>query len=191
MSKSAFAQTIITKLKAAIGTDGGNYSAGTAPSAMTAVANGITEYLIANTTVIIAYSGIIPGTPPSPDPTVIDTFQIVGTCAPTGPADHFDTWIKQIETNIIAGFSLAPAGKAGVVFPQKPFLIQGIATVQSMLKASHDVSDKDPQQKIWEIICGGIMDWINNLAMNTSPGAATHPPAGSSGTANITKITIT
>ncbi len=191
MSKSAFAQTIISKLKAAIGVDGGNYSTGTASSAMVAVANGITEYIIANTTVMIAYSGIIPSTPPSPDPTVTDTFQIVGSCAPTGPSNSFDTWIKQIEANIIAGFSLAPAGKAGIVFPQKPFLTPGITTTQSMLKVNHDVSDKDPQQKIWEIICEGIMNWINSLAMNTTPGAATHPPVGSSGTANITKITIT
>lgn len=191
MSKSAFAQTIISKLKAAIGVDGGNYSTGTATSAMVAVANGITEYLIANTTVTIAYSGIIPSTPPSPDPVITDIFQIIGTCAPTGPSNSFDAWIKQIETNIIAGFSLAPAGTAGVVFPQKPFLTPGITTVQSILKAKHDVSDNNPQQEMWEIICGGIMDWINSSAMNTIPGAATHPPVGSSGTANITKITIT
>lgn len=190
MSKSAFAQTIISKLKAAIGVDGGSYSTSTATSAMTAVANGITEYLIANTTVTIAYAGIIPGTPPTPDPLVIDSFKITGTCAPTGPSNSFDVWIKQVEANIIAGFSLAPKGTAGVAFAQKPFLNPGIATVQSMLKANHDVSDENPQQKIWEMICGGIMDWINSSAMNPAPGAATHQPPGSSGTANITKILI-
>lgn len=190
MSKSAFAQTIISKLKAAIGTDGGSYTSGSASSAMVAVANGITEYLVANTTVTITYAGIIPGTPPTPDPTVTDSFHIVGTCAPTGPSNSFDAWIKQIEANIIAGFALAPAGMAGVVFAQKPFLSPGIATTQSLLKANHDVSDESPQQKIWEIVCGGIMDWINGIAMNTTPGAATHPPAGSAGTASITKISI-
>lgn len=157
---------------------------------MTAVANGITEYLIANTTVIVAYSGIIPGTPPAPDPTVTDSFQIVGSCAPTGPSDSFDAWIRQIETNIISGFSLAPAGQAKVVFAQTPFLSPGISTAQSLLKANHDVSDENPQQKIWEIICGGIMDWINGPAINPTPGPATHPTVGSTGTANITKITI-
>lgn len=191
MSKSAFAQTIISKLKAAIGTDGGSYSSGTASAAMAAVANGITEYLTANTTVTITYAGIIPSTPPANDPTTTDTFKIVGACAPTGPSNSFDAWIKQIEANIIAGFSLAPAGKAGVVFPQTPFLSPGITTMQSMLKANHDVSDENPQQKIWEIVCGGIMDWINGIAMNTTPGTATHTPPGSSGPAAITKITIT
>ena len=52
-------------------------------------------------------------------------------------------------------------------------------------------SDKDPQQKIWEIICDGIMQWINTSAMNPAPSAATHPTAGSAGMANITKITLT
>ena len=190
MSKSAFAQTIISKLKSAIGTDGSGYSSSTATVAMTAVANGITEYLIANTKVTISYVGVIPGTPPVKDPVTSDTFDIIGSCAPTGPSNSFDSWIKQIESNIIAGFSLAPAGNAGVAFPQKPFLSPGIITVQSMLKSNHDVSDDNPQQKIWEIICGGIMDWINNLAMNATPGPATHTPPGSSGTAAITKITI-
>lgn len=190
MSKSAFAQTIISKMSAAIGTDGGSFSSGSASSAMAAVAQGITEYLIANTTVMISYKGIIPGTPPTPDPTVVDTFTIVGTCAPPSPANNFDSWIKQLESSIIAGFSLTPTGNAGVVFPTKPFLKTGITTTQSNLKSAHDVNDKDPQQKIWEIVCGGIMDWINTSAMNTIPGPATHPTASSTGNANITKIII-
>lgn len=190
MSKSAFAQKIISELKGAIGKDGQKYTESSATSAMAAVAKAITDYLIANTEVTITYAGTIPGTPPSPDPTTSDTFEIVGTCAPPSPSNSFDSWIKEIEANIIAGFKLAAKGEKKVVFAQTPFAIPGIATVQSMLKSNHDVSDKDPQQKIWEIVCGGIMDWINGTAMNTKPGSATHPPAGSSGTANITKITI-
>ncbi len=191
MSKSAFAQTIISKLKSSIGTSGKDYSAGSASAAMSAVAAGITEYLIANTTVMVAYVGIIPGTPPVPDPLVTDTFKIIGSCAPTGPSNSFDSWIRQIESNIIAGFQLAPKGNAGLVFAQMPFAIPGIVTTQANLTATHDVSDEDPQQKVWEVVCGGIMDWINSLAMNVTPGAATHPTAPSTGTATITKITIT
>ena len=67
MSKSAFAQTIISKLKSSIGTSGKDYSAGSVTAAMSAVAAGITEYLVANTTVVVAYVGIIPGVPPAPD----------------------------------------------------------------------------------------------------------------------------
>lgn len=191
MSKTAFAQTIISKLKAAIGTDGGSYTSGSALSAMVAVAQGITEYLIANTTVTIAYAGIVSATVPYPDPIIVDTFKIIGTCAPPSPANSFDSWIKQIETNIIIGFQLAPSGNAGVVFTQKPFLNIGIKTMQENLKSVHDVSDKDPQLKVWEVVCGGIMDWINSVALNSIAGPASRPTAPSVGTASITKITIT
>lgn len=191
MSKTAFAQTIISKLKAAIGTDGGSYTSESALSAMAAVAQGITEYLIANTTVTIAYAGIVSATVPYPDPIIVDTFKIIGTCAPPSPANSFDSWIKQIETNIIIGFQLAPSGNAGVVFTQKPFLNIGIKTMQENLKSVHDVSDKDPQLKVWEVVCGGIMDWINSVALNSIAGPASRPTAPSVGTASITKITIT
>lgn len=191
MSKTAFAQTLIRKLKAAIDTDGGSYTSGSAPSAMAAVAQGITEYLIANTTVSITYAGMVMTLYPYPDPVVADTFKIVGTCAPPSPANSFDSWIKQIEANIIAGFQLASSGNAGVMFAQKPFLNPGIKTRQSDLKSTHDVTDKDPQLKVWEVVCGGIMDWINGSALNSIPGVASRPTAPSTGTASITKITIT
>lgn len=191
MSKSSFASTIIDKINAAIGREGQNYSEGSAYSAMNAVAQGITEYLIQNTTVFVQYTGIVQTLYPYPDPVVADTFSIVGSCASTGPSQNFDDWIKQIEENIIAGFQLTPTGNAGVMFSQKPFLNIGIGTVREQLAAAHDVLDEDPQHKVWEIVCGGIMDWINNIAMNSTPGAATRPSAPSVGTAVITKITIT
>lgn len=191
MSKTTFAQTIISKLKVAIGTDGGTYTSGSASSAMAAVAQGITEYLIANTTVSIAYAGMVITTYPYPDPIIADTFKIVGACAPPNPANDFNSWIKQIETNIITGFQLAPTGNAGVVFAQKPFLNAGIKTKQENLKSTHDIADKDAQLKVWEIVCGGIMDWINSIALNSVAGVASRPTAPSTGTASITKITIT
>jgi hypothetical protein len=191
MSKSAFAKTIINKMKSAIGTDGQSFSSGSASAAMAAVAQGITEYLTQNTKVMVKYTGIIPGTPPTPDPTQADTFKIVGVCAPPSQSNSFDAWLMQIQMNIISGFMLAPAGNAQVVFPQKPFLVPGVKITQANLKSAHDVNDKDPQQKIWEIICDGIMQWINTSAMNPAPSAATHPTAGSAGMANITKITLT
>lgn len=190
MSKTAFAQSIISKLNGAIGTSGKDYNAGSAMSAMSAVAAAITEYLIANTIVTVTYAGIIPGPPPTPDPLTSDTFQIIGSCAPTGPSDNFDAWIKQIETNIITGFSLAPKGQIGLIFAQTPFLNSGILTTQANLTALHDVGDEDPQLKVWEAVCEGIMNWINTTAFNATPGAATNSVTSSAGTAAISKITI-
>lgn len=191
MSKSLFAKTIIDKVNAAIGRMGNEYSENTPTLAMEALAQGITEYLIQNTQVTVQYTGVIPSTPPVPDPIVVDTFTIVGSCAPTGPSNSFDEWIRQLETNIINGFQLAPSGSLGVVFAQMPFLMPGILTIRDHLTAVHDVSDEDAQYKVWEVICGDIMDWINTIAINVTPGAASRPTGPSTGTAIITKITLT
>ena len=157
---------------------------------MNAVAQGITEYLIQNTKVTIQYTGVVQSATPYPDPVVTDTFKIVGTCAPTGPSNSFDDWIKQIETNIISGFQLAPSGNGGIMFAQKPFLNAGISVTQAQLAAAHDINDEDPQHKIWEIICGGIIDWINGIAINVTPSSASRPSGPSVGTASIAKIVI-
>ena len=94
-----------------------------------------------------------------------------------------------LQTNIIAGFSLAPAGEDyATVFAMKPFLTPGVSVSRSTLTAAHDVRDSNPQQKIWEIVCGAIMDWINGGALNPTPGPATR--IDSAGVANITSITI-
>ena len=191
MSKSLFASTIINKINAAIGRVGFDYSESSAFSAMNAVAQGITEYLIQNTIVTVQYTGIVQTTYPYPDPVISDTFKIVGNCAPTSPSDSFDTWIKQIEANIITGFQLAPSGNIGVIFTQNPFINTGIKTMRDHLTSIHNVLDEDPQHKVWEIICGDIMDWINGIAKNTISGSASRPSGRSVGTATITKITIT
>ena len=191
MSAQIFASSIISKLSASIGTDGGSYSAGSAASAMTAVATAITEYIVANTQVMVSYVGTLATVPPAPDPVTTDVFNLIGTCAPTGPSNSFDSWIRQIESNIISGFQLAPIGNAGLVFPQKPFLTPGILTTQAILTATHDVSDQSPQQKVWEKVCEGIINWINTSAINPTPGAASRATPPSQGIATITKITIT
>ena len=190
MSKSSFAKLIIDKLAAAIGTDGGSFDSGSATKAMSAVASAITEYLISNTTVDIVYTGIIASTPPQPDPVVKDSFKIVGSCKQTVASDSFDIWIKQIESNIINGFQLAPKGTSGVIFAQKPFLNPGISVSQSDLKSIYDISDESPQQKVWEVICDSIIKWIGGVALNPAPGSASRPNGPSSGTANIVKINI-
>lgn len=191
MSASVFAQTILNKLTSAIGTKGSAYTENSATLAMVAIAEGITEYLIANTTITIAYVGIMIPYPNPSDPVTTDTFKITGSCAPTGPSNSFDSWISKIEANIIAGFSLASMGVSGVAFPQKPFANTGILTTQIDLYNLHNVEDQSPHNKIWEKICQGIMDWINTTAINISPGPAKRASGPSEGTATITKITIT
>lgn len=193
MSAITFAQSIIGKLESSIGTSGKDFTATSAGMAMAAVAQAISEYIVANTTVTVSYAGVMTATG-TPDPMVLETFTVTGQCAPTGPSDSFDGWIHQIESNIIAGFMLSQSGLKGLGFVQSPFLTPGIAISQSNLKSTHDVSDTNPQLKVWTVVCQGIMDWINGPAMNPTPGPASFPALSptpvSSGVATITKIII-
>ena len=191
MGKSAFASSVITKLRGAIGNDGRNFNSGTPAVAMAAFAEAITEYLIANTTITVTYSGTITATG-DPDPITSDTFRIVGVCAPPVSAVDFGDWISKLQDNIMNGFILAPIGTAGIVFEAVPFISKSMDMPQSRLKAAHNPSDTDPQQKIWEIICQAIIDWIGGGAMGSPvESAATNPSAASAGRARITDITIT
>lgn len=191
MSARTFADSIISKLESAIGKDGSAFTEQSASVAMNAVAEAISEYLVENTTVSVAYVGIIDNPPNLPDPVVADTFKIVGSCAPFGPANSFDNWIRQVETNIIRGFTLAPMGTASLTFAQTPFSSPGITITRAILTEAHNVNDKNPQSSIWTLICQSIMDWINTTAMNPTPGPAKRISGPSTGTANIVKITVT
>lgn len=191
MSAQAFANTIINKIRAAIGTDGSQWDSSTASKSMQALADGITEYLIANTQVTISYTGMIPSTPsPIPDPVTTDVFQIVGQCAPTGICNDFDEWIHKIEQNIIAGFQLAPMGMAGIVFPTMPFLMPGVPTTREILKSIHEGNWDNPQLQVWTAICQDIMNWAMGAGMNVTPGGATHPAVAGTGVGTIVSIVV-
>lgn len=190
MGWEALSNTIINKINEAIGKDGSQYNNNTAYSAMSAVSNAITEYLIANTTVYISYTGVLSNATAGPDPVINDTFKIIGKCAPTPPANNFDDWIVKLQSNIISGFTLAPIGAAGVVFQKNPFINKGIGITQTKLKLLHNVNDTDPANKIWGIISQAIISWINNTAIDTTSGTATRPSAPSAGTATILEISL-
>lgn len=191
MGKTDFAKAVIARISSSIGKNGNNYSSASATAAMNAVAAAITEYLISHVAVAVSYSGVIPGTPPTPDPIASDVFKIVGACTPPSPSQGFDEWIANLETSIISGFTLAPQGNAGVVFAQRPFINAGVSVRQSDLKSMHNPQDTNPQQQIWETVCDSIIRWLSETSANTVPGAASRPAASSTGMASITRITVT
>lgn len=191
MSKQAFAQTVISKVAAAIGTSGSDFSSSSASSAMAAIASGISEYIVANTSIAVSYKGMIPGSPPVADPLIADSFKVVGVCAPPSPSNSFDTWVKQIETNIMAGFQFAPSGKAGVVMAGLPFAKPGLIIAQANITTAVQSNAQNLQLKVWEVICGGVMDWINSSAASPMVFTASNRATLSVGTASIVKITIT
>lgn len=101
MSKENFANLVLTKLKAVVGDDGSKYSSNTATLAQSAIADAITEYLVANTTITISYTGV--SASGSADVIASDTMKIVGSCTPIATA-NFASWVIAVQSSIASAF---------------------------------------------------------------------------------------
>ena len=187
MPASSFADTIIAKLNSAIGRNGENYKSSTPNIANKAIAEGVTEYLLSNTMISIAYSGIIPGTPPIPDPTVSDVEEITGKCAPPSGTE-FDVWVSSLESNIVSGFFIGP-GKIGVtsIAPINCFH-PGLSLTREDIKSVHTGNLDDPQKAVWTKICSQILLWLNSCNIGGYPAA--NSSTGSTGSASVIKTTV-
>lgn len=194
MSAGAFASLICSKIKAAAGSDGTKFGNGTPQQCQSAIAEAVTEYLTANVTVYISYAGIKTASPHPADPVVADTMKITGACAVMSTPGSYNAWVADLQSKIAAGFDVLPPGTNAVTTIFKPFnpASGSLPIPQGGLKSAHEGSWKDPMQKTWEVVCQGIMDWINSSA-GCNPSAvgvaATRP--GSAGTASLVKIVIT
>lgn len=188
MPASSFADVIISKLNSAIGRNGDNYTSGTPGIANIAIAEGVTDYLLANTSILVGYSGIIPGTPPIPDPTVVDTESITGMCAPP-VGDEFDEWVSDLESKIVSGFFIGP-GQIGVtsIAPTNCFM-SGLSITRDDIKSVHTGNLNDPQKAVWTKICSQILLWLNSC--NIGGYGAINTSTGSSGSATVTKTIVT
>lgn len=191
MSKIDFAKLIISQLESAIGKDGSGFAESSSTTAMSAIADAITSYLINNVTVTISYSGILPPPASTPDPVVTDIFKITGECTPVSVSDSFTSWLAQIEANIISGFTLQPKGENGIIFSQQPFINPGIALTQMDIMSAHLGNENNPQQVVWELICEKIITWLETIAINVTPGPSSNSLSSSTGIAYITAINIT
>lgn len=199
MSASSFATIIIDKIKSAVGTDGSKYDSSTPTKIMKAIAEGITEYILDNTKVIITYAGIIPGPPPTPDPLVSDTAKVKGKCDPlstpgsagTGdPEPYFNAWVKDIESKIMAGFEVDKGlgGVEPISPPVKSFQIPGLKISQADLGKAHENNLDKPQQAVWEEITKQIIAWINTITISYP---AKNGNTSSTGSVSVAKMTIT
>lgn len=191
MSKQAFASLILKKLSSSVGNDGTVYTDGTSETAQEAIASAITEYLTANTTVSISYSGVL--TSGSPDPVATDTLKITGACKSTGTPTDFSSWIKAMQSCISSGFSTLSPGSGGVTTTFQPFSsVSGALSIeQSLLQSAHQDNMDNPAQVVWESVCGGIMDWINSSsAKNPSANGIPATRPSSSGTASLVSLAV-
>lgn len=101
------------------------------------IANTLTNYLINNIKVPITYVGVIPGTPPVPDPIVADILSVVGKI-PKLDNSSFDSWVSSIESGIM-NFELSDPGIVGIK-PNSPLKIfkEGLELKQEDLKKVFD-----------------------------------------------------
>lgn len=194
MSSSSFASLVCSKIKSAAGSDGGKFNSGTPAKCQAAIAAAITEYLLANVTVHITYSGMTTSSPSKKDSVTTDTLKITGSCATMSTPGDYSGWLADLQSKIAAGFTVLPPGTNAVTTTFLPFNpASGSLTIaQSNLKSAHEGNWDNPMQKTWEVVCKGIMDWINSSA-GCNPAAAAVPATrpGSAGTATLTKIVVT
>lgn len=87
------------------------------------------DYLVANIQVAISYAGIIPGTPPVPDPIVADVLPMTGSISGLSNVD-FNTWVQSVETGIMTGLQLSDPGLMKVK-PMAPLVVfkKGLSTL--------------------------------------------------------------
>lgn len=193
MSKTAFANLIITKLKDAIGSDGSLYTEQTPAKAQKVIAEAITEYLIANTTITISYAGVLTsGT--GADSVVQDTMKITGTCDTIGKPSDYQSWVNKLQSVIASSFSVVSPGTNGVEVAFLPFNpTMGVLQIsQKELNDTFQNNINNPLQSVWEFICGQILDWLTSTTgknpMATSLSATR--TGISAGTASLMSISI-
>ena len=191
MPASDFADLIISEMKSAIGQNGENFTKDTPNIANKTIAKAITTYLLNNTTVSVSYSGIIPGTPPVPDPTVTDVLRITGECKVPGVSDNFDSWVSEIGSNIQNGFFLEN-GLAGVTTtsPNSILCFDGtpLSIKRDEIKSIHEGNFNDPQKAVWEFICERIITWLSNISGIPFPGKNINSESQGEGT--VVKIIV-
>lgn len=183
MSASKFANIIIDKLNSTIGGDASDFNSETPKKANIAIAEGITEYLLNNVKISIKYVGNTTTTPPSPY-TTTDSCGITGSCAPLSGIT-FDSWVKDIENNIVSGFFIDNGIEVKPTIPS-PAFIPGLILLQEDVKIIHLSNINNPQKPVWEFICQKIIDWLEKIVSIPYSSITETPP--STGISTVTKI---
>ena len=192
MSKESFANLIVSKLKSVVGNDGSKYSTNTASLAQSAIAEAITEYLIANTTITISYNGI--ATAGGADIIAADTMKIMGDCELSDTPSQFSAWVMALQTAIASAFIVQSPSTQGVITEFKPFsnMPGALQISQSALKTAHISNPQNPTLAVWSELCGGILNWLNSEAGKNAAaiGVVASRSGISTGSANLLSISV-
>ena len=193
MGKEMFASVVVGKQREAIGADGAKYASNTPVKAQEAIAEAITEYLVANTTVEIAYNGTL-NTGTGADPITVDSMKVSGKCEGMGKPSDYETWVKKVQEMIAKSFVIVSPGVGGIVTTFKPFnaTVGALKIRQDKLRAAYKSTTSDYAQAVWEVVCGEILDWLNSdKGKNpTAKGVAATRTGISTGVASLERVTV-
>ena len=193
MSNETFANLVVTKLKSTIGTDGTKYSAMTATEAQNAIAEAITQYLVANTRINIAYNGTFDNGSGA-DIIEADSMQIEGACGNISKPSSYSSWVSNLQSAIASSFIVRSPSANGVLTTFKPFnpTADSLTIPQSKLAAACTGNSTNSTLAVWGVICGSIIDWINT-GKGKNPTIATVPATrngASTGSVSLVSIVV-
>lgn len=187
MSAEAFANTIISKLRSNVGTDGGGYTNSTPKLAQRAISEAITEYLIANTTVTAVYQGTLNSG--GIDPINLDNFSLTGVCTSPIAPPSFTFWQRSLQNSIASSFSLESPNKSGIITNIFPIAPSGLTIYQNKLKSIVENNKQNPLELVWQSFCTDILAWLNSSSAlrQIPPQPASH---GTISTGTLSPISI-
>jgi len=168
--------------------NGRGYTRDTSDSIMNDFVSTLSTYLVSNTRVSISFKG----TKPNGKPDIFDEsdVKIIGSCATTGRAKDFNSWLAKLSNNIQIGFNISTGTKT--IPSSNNIKIFTITNLSETIKQSdlRDLGDKvGIENKVWNYIGNGITKHLI-----TRPSIELKYPAttitGSTGICTVTKITI-
>lgn len=189
MSAETFANTIVGKLKASVGTDGGRYSNSTPMLAQRAISEAITEYLIANTTITAVYQGTL--NTGGVDPVQLDSFSLAGFCLPPATPSSFMFWQKSLQNSIASSFSLESPNRSGIITNVLPINPDGLTIYQGKFKSIMESNKQNPLESVWQSFCSDILAWLNSPStVRQMPPQPASRSAISTGTLSLVSIKV-
>jgi hypothetical protein len=153
----------------------------------TMVAQKLTSYIIANTSLIGVYNGVIPATPPIPEVAIPDNWSVVGSISPAITSSAgLTVWLNQLDNNIRIGILTAGGGYCRPVSPVPAFPLVSTILQQSEI-AAYGNETSSVATDIWELVLTRIFTAIKTGFVPTIPAMSN---AGGTGIFTITSVIL-
>lgn len=124
-----------------------------------AISESITQYVNSIVKLQGDYSGIIPGSPPTPELAPNDLWTVVGTMPPLSVPGDFQSWVAQVEAYIKSSFYTG-FGVSHPLSPVPAFPNFTLSADQNALYDKHMNAYDDPYPDTMLIFCEWIIDGL-------------------------------